>query len=218
MHRSSTRPVCNKYSRTDGSGANKPRTIYSIFIQLFLILSSAPPQCLFICSCLWQQWGGGGGPVASNAHPGRGRGKVIPTGAPPRGSILMGRNHPRRWGRHVVAESCQGKGFSHGCTSRGTVDQNADTGIQARSIKEAACPIGKGVADPVPPRTNHRTRGFIFEVYYKTHGRICGSPLQPGNNTTRGVNTQTRVKKLHGVVTTIIRTTGSMFFFFGVAV
>ena len=42
------------------------------------------------------------------------RGKVIPTGAPPCGSQLMGRNGPRRWGRHAVAEPHQRKVFLHG--------------------------------------------------------------------------------------------------------
>jgi len=47
-------------------------------------------------------------------------------------------------------------------------------------------------------------------MYYTTYGRVCGSPHQPAKNTTNGVNAQTRVKKLHEVVTTIIGTTGSV--------
>jgi len=48
-------------------------------------------------------------------------------------------------------------------------------------------------------------------MYYTTYGRVCGSPHQPAKNTTNGVNAQTRVKKLHEVVTTIISTTGTAY-------
>ena len=45
--------------------------------------------------------GGGTNGVARDPET---RGKVIPTGPPPCGSQLMGRNGPGCWGRHAVAE------------------------------------------------------------------------------------------------------------------
>ena len=52
--------------------------------------------------------GGGTNGVARDPET---RGKVIPTGPPPRGSQLMGRNGPGRWGRHAVAEPRRRKTF-----------------------------------------------------------------------------------------------------------
>ena len=62
-----------------------------------------------------------------------------------------GKEPPQTLGKAYGSRPASREGSFARLRILGTVDQNVGTGIDARSTKEAACPIGNSVPDPAPP-------------------------------------------------------------------